>query len=355
MLKKRPHLEFRNLSLMVFFAVTLFDFHAKAGAEHQIAPPDIPQVSANATSVDLDIFVLNTFLRPTPLSVGDENECRAERIADRIASSMDLPDITVFTEAFSEDSVGTMTRTLRSKYPYFNVRQPERRGTALTNGGLAIFSRFPVERWTTKTFDQCAGWLTGKGDCSASKGVLHALVRVTDRLKVNVLATHLDAGGRQADRAARTSQLAQIREFMAGIDDLNDWPTVFAGDFNIDGDDYEEPGDSEYGHMWSSLGQPVDAFRYARGAWTRTRKAFQEVNTLNCRGGGIVGCREIDTPEHWRAASRLDYVFVTPEPPMKLARLEIRNTTHDSLRDNACSTRFLSDHRAVRTKLRLAH
>lgn len=353
MLKQRPHLEIRNLSLMVFFAVTLFDFHAKVGAEHRIDPPEFAVVPTDVDHVELNVFVLNAFLRPTPLSVGDENSCRAERIADHVASSVDLPDFVVFTEAFSEDAVGTMTKRLRTKFPYFNVRKPEREGIALTNGGLAIFSRFPIERWSTRTFDTCAGWLSGKGDCSASKGVLHALVKVRDDLKVNILATHLDAGSRPQDRDARASQFAQIQEFMGSIDDLQKWPTMFAGDFNVAGNEYQPSLSSEYKKMWASLGEPIDAYKFVRGTWSKTREHFEHLNTMNCRGGGLVGCRDMTTNENWSASSRLDYLFVYPTSEPHLANLDVVNSTHDTLRDNSCGTRYLSDHRAVMSRVRL--
>lgn len=347
------NLKVRNLGLMVFFAVTLVDFHAKAGADHQHTSPERPSVAADASEAELEIFSMNAFLRPIPLSVGDRNLCRAREIANRLVDAPQKPDIAVFTEAFSASAVGIMTQKLRSQYPYFTTRQPERRGIALTNGGLALYSRHPIEQWSTETFDSCAGWLEGHGDCSASKGVLHALVSVSESLKVNVLATHLDAGARPEDRQARKDQMAQIERFMGEIDELEKWPTVFVGDFNIEGIDHAPSPDSEYTKLLAALQDPLDTYRHKRLDWSTDRRQLTNAATMNCRGGGLTACRDITLDENWKASHRIDYAFAKQagESSVELDRTE---THHDAMKDEVCGYGFLSDHRALRTSLSLS-
>ncbi|MFT4680219.1 MAG: hypothetical protein ACI9FU_001265 [Granulosicoccus sp.] len=97
-----------------------------------------------------------------------------------------------------------------------------------TNGGVVIFSKWPIETESEIDFELCGD---ASQDCFANKGVKYARINKLGK-KYHVFATHMDAGGGADDIEARRSQMAEIRDMIANLNIPQGEPVVFGGDFN---------------------------------------------------------------------------------------------------------------------------
>jgi endonuclease/exonuclease/phosphatase family metal-dependent hydrolase len=305
----------------------------------------------------------------------DRTSCRARRIAERLVSDPEAPDIVVLNETFEESDVVELASRARERYPYQRLGLPRSEQLIGTNGGLSILSRYPIESLETESFGTCNEVF---GDCLATKGIIHALIRLSDDLKINVVATHLDAGQTPDDRRARRQQLTQIRDYLRARVDRQKWPTLLMGDFNVDGlmpgsEQGESEDDSEYSEMLGLLGHPRDVIASLRDAWPFDRAGTRELNTINCAGISILPCRSPNHDEGRHLRERLDYILLYGTEPLertrelvergraRLARARSKITTrvvdamHLPFRDRACGTDYLSDHQAVAATLELVH
>jgi endonuclease/exonuclease/phosphatase family metal-dependent hydrolase len=262
---------------------------------------------------EVRILTYNVFLRPPPINALDEPWCRAQRIGDWLAQSD--AGIVALQETFQPEPVAALVDQARYALPYQVLNQPAPKSRLGASGGLSILSRWPIEEARTLTFDACNGPFS---DCLAAKGAVHAVVRLSDNTRLNVVATHLDAGGSSGNRDARAAQLAQLREFIDEIDtDLG--PIVALGDFNIDA----LLDDGEYDDLVRTLDVTED-------------DRAEDPSTINCKTN--IFCNEPAAPE------RLDHVF-TRAGEQRLLRTETR---HLPMSDQGCAgARYLSDHRAV--------
>lgn len=294
------------------------------------------------------LMAYNTFLRPAPVSWGDKNDCRAPEIGKELARTP--ADIVVLNEAFSPPHVEELVEKASEVFPFHTIQKPASRGLK-TNGGLSILSRYPIEWVETRAFDTCSGTL---GDCMAKKGFLHALIKVSSDLKVNILATHLDAGDGDDDRRARRAQMQTIDRYRTRQPSFRRWPTVLMGDMNVNGIGAGKDADPEYYEMMSILGDATnDAFLDHNGPWSATPVATRQVNTANCSSIGFEGCDSPNEDEFWEERERLDYIFTFPAPPQQPElQTDVLAAAHPSFASDACGTGYLSDHRAVAARVR---
>ncbi len=98
-----------------------------------------------------------------------------------------------------------------------------------TNGGVMIFSRWPIVDQNEIEYSKCG---TGSGDCGATKGVKYAAI---DKLgkRYHLFGTHMDAGGGQDDIDARRSQIGELRQFIDTLGIPDGEPVIIGGDFNL--------------------------------------------------------------------------------------------------------------------------
>lgn len=167
----------------------------------------------------------------------------AKRI-DRIASHKILRnvDVVVWSELFGQDSYESLSNQLASTFPYTTGQlyssQFEQNGfeslpkpaesSALLNGGVSVFSRWPILAQTQHLYKEACGL-----DMFASKGFLVVRLNVSSEI-VTVIGSHLQSDddlcrSGQA-RHIRTTQLYQLKVFV----DKLDTPFVLAGDLNIE-------------------------------------------------------------------------------------------------------------------------
>lgn len=98
------------------------------------------------------------------------------------------------------------------------------------NGGVIIFSRWPIEAEDEIDFAECG---QAASDCLANKGVKYARVNKLGKL-YHIFGTHMDAGSNEDDIFARRTQMAEIRDFIADLNIPDGEPVIFGGDFNTD-------------------------------------------------------------------------------------------------------------------------
>lgn len=326
----------------LFLVVTLLVFSLNPRAPYMQPVVDASQGAAVEWGANddfrLNIMSYNVFVRPEPVSFGDETACRSSRIGEWLSEQPDL-DVAVLTETFFDDDVELITRNAATKFPHKIVGVPDSTGLLGVSGGLTILSRFPIEKWEAEPFETCAGAFS---DCLAAKGIVWAVLRLDKIRRVNVVATHLDAGRGAADVAARAAQLQQARDFLDERVD-NGWPTVFMGDFNVDG--LEADPDSEYDTLLNSLRGAMGSQRVVdtvRAVSERVEKlARQALDTLNCDMTIWCDGAERSDEKH----RRLDYIFAYDS---KKYRADVISATHDPVEDDTCGSRYLSDHKAVR-------
>jgi endonuclease/exonuclease/phosphatase family metal-dependent hydrolase len=99
-----------------------------------------------------------------------------------------------------------------------------------TNGGVIIFSRWPIETVEEIDFAECG---QAAQDCLANKGVKYAKVNKMGK-RYHIFGTHMDAGSQADDIFARRTQMAEIRDFIADLDIPENEPVIFGGDFNTE-------------------------------------------------------------------------------------------------------------------------
>ena len=110
-----------------------------------------------------------------------------------------------------------------------------------TGSGLTSVFNLP-KNWTVdvenQTYDTCSGWLRGANDCFAYKGFQIIKITLPSNKRFFIVNTHMDAGKRDSDRAARKKQLGHIISTMkqrATTEAL-----IVAGDLNLNSKNPED-------------------------------------------------------------------------------------------------------------------
>jgi endonuclease/exonuclease/phosphatase family metal-dependent hydrolase len=109
---------------------------------------------------------------------------------------------------------------------------PRRAYNRLTNSGLYILSRFPIELLEKEVYgNDCSG-----SDCLANKGIVYARIRIPGhRVPVDIATTHMDSNSKDASRKARFSaHVQQTGTLLNFLDRMRGGRTlILAGDLNI--------------------------------------------------------------------------------------------------------------------------
>ena len=111
------------------------------------------------------------------------------------------------------------------------------------NGGVIIFSRWPIESEDEIDFSLCG---QASQDCLSNKGVKYARINKLGK-KYHVFGTHMDAGGAADDLLAKRQSYRELREFIADLDIPQGEPVIYGGDYNtspLHGDLYTDMLDS---------------------------------------------------------------------------------------------------------------
>lgn len=221
------------------------------------AEPQVERLDDGMARTTLDVMTYNIEGLGFPARLGRSRQLAeiGERLAD-LQRNARAPDIILFQEVFSD---AARSAVAAAGYPHtvhgpgrshkreLPAARAEREGAGrrsfkrgeiglkLTNGGLAIASRYPIVTHESEPFagKSCAGF-----DCLANKGALFARITlpgVPD--PIDIFDTHMNS--RRASRAplrrtlpifhAQAGELANfIRVVTSGAN-----PTLLGGDFNV--------------------------------------------------------------------------------------------------------------------------
>ncbi|MCB9185488.1 MAG: endonuclease/exonuclease/phosphatase family protein [Flavobacteriales bacterium] len=150
------------------------------------------------------------------------------------AQISEYQDVVCFAEAFDdgprEDHLIPAMEAAGFPYRTEILNEPSGLIPFPVNGGVIIFSRWPIEAEDEIDYAECG---QAASDCLANKGVKYARINKLGKV-YHVFGTHMDAGGNSDDIYARRTQMAEIRDFIADLNIPENEPVLFGGDFNTD-------------------------------------------------------------------------------------------------------------------------
>lgn len=173
----------------------------------------------------LDVLTFNAALLPEVVS-DTLPSVRVAWMAPRLAGY----DVLVLQEAFVDSWRDGLSAELAHAYPYRGeVVGDDGAGFALRqDGGIVIFSRWPIVREATMTFGAvCSGT-----DCLADKGVAYVAIRKGGRT-YHVFGTHAQSTYGWNVLEVRAAQFQLFADFVAAQEIPADEVVLMAGDFNV--------------------------------------------------------------------------------------------------------------------------
>lgn len=247
---------------------------------------------------------------------------RARAIADVLKERND--DVVVFQEAFKRRSRRILRRELSGSLPFQTNVLNQKTLSIKTNGGVMIFSRYPMDSVHEIRFHKRTGV-----DKYARKGAMLVEINIRGKL-IQVLGTHLQAFGTDDVLA---SQFSQIQRELLQLHTRNGVPQFLMGDFN------------------TGKAPPIPPTLSASTPNAQTRYALM-LETLDAGDGELSGEQQftMDRPfndlclKRKEARLLLDYVLVRPNGVTGLDVVReikiLRSPWHPDHRD-------LSDHFAL--------
>jgi len=219
--------------------------------EYSFMPANYDTAVFDADPKVLRVLSYNICARPKIVFCLDGQKKRARLIPQAIRGMIPdyMPDVVVFQEAFEPSALPVLVEHME-KIGYFyhtsvlnkkfdapaslifelfeslaKLTQKEEEIPTISNGGVIIFSRHPIEKEADIKFDSCVG-----GDCVSAKGVKYALIKKGNK-PYHIFGTHTNAS-LGPDFLARVRQYEQMRTFIdeQGIPAYE--PVILAGDFN---------------------------------------------------------------------------------------------------------------------------
>jgi sphingomyelin phosphodiesterase len=181
-------------------------------------------IETEATDIELKVLSWNIQMLPRlvfPVRKGPIT--RARLIPEKIIN--DNIDVVVFQECFDMRARRILKRRLKNDYPYKAGPANRMMPFLFTNSGIVIYSKFPiVEKWQFPY-----KWREKEGaDKFARKGCLMVEVVLPNGQRIQVLGTHLQAGG---PPQIKHNQYKQLRSFIDKHRKEN-VPQLLCGDFN---------------------------------------------------------------------------------------------------------------------------
>jgi endonuclease/exonuclease/phosphatase family metal-dependent hydrolase len=170
----------------------------------------------------LNVMSYNIYCLTPPISVTDQDE-RCRHIVDVCADY----DAVLIQEAFDNDSrVNELIPNMSTVFPHYTAILDT--ANALEDGGIMIFSRWPILTEEQYYFDACEG-----SDCLANKGVMYAKIEKLGS-PYHLFATHTQAFTSTAEVLSRMAQLREIRSFVQSRGIPANEPIIIGGDLNVD-------------------------------------------------------------------------------------------------------------------------
>ena len=170
----------------------------------------------------LNVMSYNIYCLTPPIAFTDQDE-RCRHIVDVCADY----DAVLIQEAFDNDSrVNELIPNMSTVFPHYTAILDT--ANALEDGGIMIFSRWPILTEEQYYFDACEG-----SDCLANKGVMYAKIEKLGS-PYHLFATHTQAFTSTAEVLSRMAQLREIRSFVQSRSIPANEPIIIGGDLNVD-------------------------------------------------------------------------------------------------------------------------
>lgn len=202
-----------------------------------LEPYITPDESVNPNA--LTILTYNVFMLTPPISFSDQ-DTRAERMVHSVSEY----DVVFLQETFDntarEDYLIPQMETI---YPY-HTEVLDIPGTANEDGGVMIFSKYPIEQEIHYAYQNCYSY-----ECLTNKGFMYAKVNKLGR-PYHLIATHTQAFISEIEVTTRKAQIQEIRNFIDTSGIPMDEPVIVGGDMNVD---FYENHYGEYDSMYIYL------------------------------------------------------------------------------------------------------
>jgi len=200
----------------------------------------------------LRILQYNIFCRPDPF-----NDAQLERSKNipKAIKKMELIfnisiDVITICESFNNESSEKLinlfykygfiyhTHVLGNEDNYdehiaINLPNKKYKRFTLTNGGVLILSKYPINKIGYRYFN--INELSGT-DVFSAKGVVYAQIQKND-FKYNIFATHLQAWNNKENIQDRYEEIDMINEYITELKNTNiikNEPIILCGDLNVD-------------------------------------------------------------------------------------------------------------------------
>lgn len=131
----------------------------------------------------------------------------------------------VIGEVSSEEIVGEIVEMGIEKLLNLFRQHDKNERRELSNGGVALFSKWPIEKTEEIVFEACDG-----DDCFAKKGCLYARINKGGK-KYHFFATHTESAQSRPD--VREVQFARVKEFIDEQKICETEPVFILGDLNV--------------------------------------------------------------------------------------------------------------------------
>jgi len=184
-----------------------------------------------------NVLSYNIFDRPFIVSHDGQLErtCRVPgEIFKQIGANHHI-DIMVIQEAFTNGcNPGSELRTLFAYYGFPYSTATVDKSTSLSNGGIFIVSKWPIEFSEQQVFKSCTG-----SDCLAAKGVVYARInkKVANQkstITYHVFGTHFNAWEGKKQVKIRLEQAGEVMALINKQRILTTEAVIIAGDLNVD-------------------------------------------------------------------------------------------------------------------------
>ncbi|HVX62340.1 MAG TPA: endonuclease/exonuclease/phosphatase family protein [Pirellulales bacterium] len=294
---------------------------------------------ASSRRTSLRIVAFNTHLLPgIALQVaGHRGQAayRAEAIGRRLAD-YDLAGLCEVFDAQRRDELigGAATAAPRA---FTSLWFPKPRGRSLTNSGLLLLSRLPIEASHLLTYRDASRFISHgfRADGFAAKGVLHARLRLGDAPGelLDCFLTHLES----RSAPARKSQVEELARFIAAHASL-ERPAVLMGDLNIAADYPLRPNKQTAASPYQEL---LAALESTGLEWIDVWPSLQS------DAGGT------NEPLDVRGGRRIDYIFISAAQASARCSLRPTKVRVERFLDDKVKEGSLSDHAAVVCELEI--
>lgn len=287
----------------------------KPSRAHQAAGLTLPPLAEPPTaSVEMRLRALSMNIYGVPLP-GNERGKRAKLLSQRLAAY----DLVALQEVFTPE---TRRWLLRTSFPYKQVGETGTLPWQRLGNGLVVLSRYPIRRVAQLQYQACEGT-----DCLARKGVVFVRLELPGGARLDVYATHLQAGRSTQAAQVRARQLEGLLAFVERRDQGH--PTMLLGDFNA------LPTSSLYARVAKRAG-------FADAWHSRGRQHHARAPT----GATLATQNTLSPHQSW--GGRIDYIFYRSGAYHRLEVLDSRIAFGEPV-----AGRHLSDHYGVAAQLRL--